>query len=136
MTLTEEYSPRESGTDEERAAAEFLVREFEALGYRAELQPFTIEVLSRETPLLRLSAAEEHDIHGFPLRFSGEGRALGGLVDVGIGRFEDFPQSTLEGKIVLFQRGQLTFEEKITRATNAGALARRDIQQRARHVWR
>jgi aminopeptidase YwaD len=123
VTFIEEYSPRESGTDDEKAAADFLVEKFEALGYRAELQTFTIDVLSRVTPVLQLNTPEEREIDGFPLSLSGKGQAAGILVDVGIGHFEDFPQSTLEGKIALIQRGTLTFEVKVTRATNAGALA-------------
>ena len=41
--FTEEHSPRQSGTDGERAAAEFIGGYLEDLGYRVEYQPVEVE---------------------------------------------------------------------------------------------
>ena len=44
--LTNEVSPRASGTEEELAAAEYLRDEFSALGYEASIQPFEVRSIS------------------------------------------------------------------------------------------
>src|SRR5207248_2184741 len=46
----------------------------------------------------------------------------GTLVDCGIGNPADFPAG-MAGKIALIQRGTLSFADKVTNATNAGAAA-------------
>ena len=79
--FTDEYSPRESGTDEERVAAEFLLGEFRKLGFAAELQLFEIEYLSQDAPRLSLNSPEERKITGIPMAFTGMGEATGFLAD-------------------------------------------------------
>ena len=121
--LTNEFSPRESATDEERVAADFLVSELEALGLEAVLQPFTVEVLDRDVPVLSIDGPEELDLGGIPLRLSAEGRVTGALVDVGLAFPEDVDPDRLRGKIALVQRGTLTFQAKVRRVQEAGAVA-------------
>ena len=87
--LTSEFSPRESATGQELAAAEFLVAEMEALGLEPFLQPFTVEVLDRDVPVLSIDGPEKLDLGGIPLRLSAEGRVTAALVDVGLGFPED-----------------------------------------------
>ena len=123
VALTEQFSPRASATDQERVAAQFLAGEFEALGYQAEIRPFTIEVLSTETSALALNAPEEREIEGFPMRLSGRGQARGFLVDAGKGLEGDLPDAGLEGNIAIIERGVVTFEEKVKRVAEAGAIA-------------
>ena len=123
VQLTEEFSPRESATAEEKAAADFLVEWFQAMDYQTELQPFTFEFLSRELPLLSLITPEEREIIGFPMTLSGTGQPTGVLGDVGLAFQEDIPAEGMEGKIALVHRGRTTFEEKVTRVAEAGALA-------------
>ena len=121
--LTSEFSPRESATDEERVAADFLVSELEALGLDPVLQPFTVEVLDRDVPVLSIDGPEELDLGGIPLRLSAEGRVTGALVDVGLAFPEDVDPDRLRGKIALIQRGTLTFQAKVRRVQEAGAVA-------------
>ncbi len=121
--LTNEFSPRESATDQERVAADFLVSELEALGLEAVLQPFTVEVLDRDVPVLSIDGTEELDLGGIPLRLSAEGRVTGALVDVGLAFPEDVDPERLRGKIALIQRGTLTFQAKVRRVQEAGAVA-------------
>ena len=120
--LTSEFSPRESATDEERVAADFLVSELEALGLDPVLQPFTVEVLDRNVPVLSIDGPEELDLGGIPLRLSAEGRVTGALVDVGLAFPEDVDPDRLRGKIALVQRGTLTFQAKVRRVQEAGAV--------------
>ena len=121
--LTSEFSPRESATDEELAAADFLVAEMEALGLEPFLQPFTVEVLDRDVPVLSIDGPEKLDLGGIPLRLSAEGRVTGALVDVGLGFPEDVDAERLRGKIALIGRGTLTFQAKVRRVQEAGAVA-------------
>lgn len=43
------------------------------------------------------------------------------MVDCGIGKVEDFEGKDLDGKIALIKRGEVSFNEKISNAKNAGA---------------
>ena len=119
--LTRQLSPRESATDEERAAADFLMSEFEALGMQTRLQPFTVELLSRDVPALSIKGPEPLRFDGFPMRFAARGRVTGVLEDVGLA-FDVDPEK-VNGKIALIERGTLTFESKVRRVEEAGAIA-------------
>ena len=121
--LTNELSPRESATEEERVAADFLVSELEALGLEPVLQPFTVEVLDRDVPVLAIDGPEELDLGGIPLRLSAEGRVTASVVDVGLAFPEDVDAERLRGKIALIGRGTLTFQAKVRRVQEAGAVA-------------
>ncbi len=118
--LTDEMSPRESATDEEEAAAEYLRQELESLGYEVGLQPFTFERMAPERAL-RLPDGEA--LLGLPLRMSALGTVSGPLVHVGLAKEEDIPDEGLTGQIALIQRGEIMFEEKVTRVADAGASA-------------
>ena len=50
------------------------------------------------------------------------GDASGILTPVGLGSEGDIPKEGLEGKLALIKRGLITFEEKVVRATDAGAI--------------
>ena len=121
--LTRELSPRESATDEERVAAEFLVSELEALGLAPYLQPFIVEVLDRNVPVLAIDGDEGLDLGGVPLRLSAEGRASGALVDAGLAAPADVDPARVRGKVALIERGTLTFQAKVRRVQEAGAVA-------------
>ena len=123
QSFTNELSPRESATDEELVAAEFLVSELRALGLDPYLQPFTVEILDRAVPVLAIEAEEQLDMGGIPLRLSAEARVTGTLVDVGLGFPEDVDPDRVRGKIALMQRGTLTFQAKVRRVQEAGAIA-------------
>ena len=118
-TFTRDVSPRASGTEQERAAADFLVSRFQAIGYSAGLQPFTVDLLSSDV----LVGPEARQFRNFPMHLSGMGSASGILVNVFKALERDILQRDLEGKIALIQRGEIPFEEKVSRVANAGALA-------------
>ncbi len=118
--FTEEMSPRESATEEEEAAAEYLTKELQALGYEVETQPFEFERIAPERSL-RLPDGDA--LLGIPLRMSGRGTVSGPLVHVGLAREGDIPDEGLAGQIALIQRGEILFEEKVSRVAGAGAAA-------------
>ena len=113
------FSPRASATDQEKAAADFLLAEFESLGYDGELQMFTVEMPSSE---LRVGA-EGHEIENLPLTLSGLGEESGALTAVGQAFVEELPSDGLRGRVALIERGTITFEEKVGRVADVGAVA-------------
>ena len=72
---------------------------------------------------MTLLSPEARDVDGLPMQLSGLGVASGLLVDVGKAFEDDIPPEGIEGKIALIQRGEISFEAKVSRVEQAGALA-------------
>ena len=123
VTLTNEFSPRASATEQEEAAAEYLAGRFAEMGLESWLQPFTFQVLSRESPVLSLDAEEGAHFQGIPLTLSGLGQHTGILEDVGSALDREIPEGGLDGKIAFIERGTLTFQQKVSTVEDAGAIA-------------
>ena len=104
--LTNELSPRASGTEEEVAAAEYLRDEFAAQGYDASIQPFEVRSISPYGRLLTVDEPQEMDVRAFPMWMTAAGVVTGQVVDVGRALPEDIPSDGLEGKIALIERGR------------------------------
>ena len=121
--LVRELSPRQSATERELKAAEFLAKEFGALGYSTEIQPFEVERILAESSSLSIADGTQPPIEVAPLRGSAWGSATGPLVDVGQAGDGDLPEESLDGKVALIQRGGITFQEKAGRVAEAGASA-------------
>jgi aminopeptidase YwaD len=122
--LVEELGPRESATEEEREAAEYLASQFADLGYSVEMQPFSVEKLSPEQSGLtpHLDTRDSEKIEVLPLSGSSFGEVSGMLVPVGLGGVDDIPAEALEGRIALIERGEITFQSKARNARDAGAV--------------
>ena len=120
--FTERFSPRESGTDEERAAAEFLAAEMRRLGYDVVEQPLTVALIDWDIEPVSIVAPEPRALRSRPLGMSGAGDVVAPLAYAGKALESDIPADGLTGKIALIERGGITFEEKATRAADAGAL--------------
>lgn len=126
--LAQDLGPRASATDQEKAAADFLAGEFAAMGYRVDLQPFTVRILSPQDSSFNLGppppgTAVVDDIQFNLLSGTGTGEGSGILTHVGLAMSDDIPEQGLEGKIALIQRGTITFRQKVNRAGHAGAVA-------------
>jgi len=119
--LTDEYSPRESGTDAELRAARFLRGELDDMGYDDEIRAFSFERVVEETTFSRDGAPPE-PVVSYRMGLSGIGAAEGALADAGAGFADDIPPDGLAGKVALIERGTITFEEKVHRAADAGAV--------------
>ena len=115
---------RESGTDLERAAAEFLTAKFEELGYSPEAQEFSWDSPSASVSI-GTPAAEEavEELEANTLSGTANGAAAATLAFVGLGKPEDMPAEGLAGKIALIERGEVTFGSKVAQAHRAGAVA-------------
>ncbi|MCY3920184.1 MAG: M28 family peptidase [Chloroflexi bacterium] len=108
------------GSQAERDAAAFLAAEFESYGYDVELQPVPLE--SRLIAELRL-VADGDVIDAQALGGSGPGDVEGPLVVVpGMGTAEDFAQVDAAGAVVLIERGEIFFRDKVANAAAAGAV--------------
>ncbi len=118
--FTSEYSPRESATDQELAAARFIEERLEAMGYDTAIQDFTVERLSSEVAISTSSGVTER-IDSLRIALSQAGTASGALADAGAAFAEDIPASGLEGRVALIERGTITFEEKVKRVAESGA---------------
>ena len=140
LFLAEELSPRESATDEELAAANYLAGELSELGYEVDLQPFeavelyNVSRLAVHTPNVAFTDAPgEHPyaaqawLFAMPLDPASfereERRTPGELVYVSEGLEAGLEGVDLRGKVVLVRRGASTLGDTVDRAAEAGAAA-------------
>ena len=124
--LSQELGPRASGTEQERKAAQYLVSQLEQFGYAAWLQEFTVTTLSPSTASLTLAPMESGpdalSVGVAPLSRSSTGEVKGRLVPAGLARPHELPAEGLAGNIALVERGLITFQEKVDRLAEAGAV--------------
>ena len=120
--FTEDHSPRESGSDGERAAAEFIGAYLEELGYHVEFQPVEVDYIAWSEDFVSLIGDDMPDLRAVPMAMTGLGDVSAPLVSVGRAFEEDLPDDGLEGVIALIERGEITFEEKVSRVADAGAV--------------
>lgn len=120
--LTEEYSPRQSATDEELEAARHLRGRLSDLGYDTSLQEFSVTRTLASVDLASPTGDAPEAPRALPISESLQGIATGILTDVGRAFEDDIPGEGLEGKIALIERGDITFEEKVNRVAGAGAV--------------
>jgi len=132
-TLTTEYSPRESGTDQELEAALYLQKNLDALGYDTSLQEFYTPRIFM--PDLNLTSSDGESLmdsdrsHLHPVavmlpRFMmlpGDDSATGLLTYVRGALQEDIPDEGLGGRIPIIKIGAIPFREQIDRVAEAGA---------------
>ena len=130
-TLTTQYSPRESGTDQELEAALYLQKNLDSLGYDTSLQKFNTPQIF--TPDLHLTTGEgkplmdteESHLHPMPVVLpvtpQADGSVTGLLTYVGDALQEDISDDGLGGRIPLIDLGTTTFREQIDRVAEAGA---------------
>jgi len=121
--FTADFSPRQSATDQELAAAEFLASQFESLGFETSLQPFTIELKRSSVELESSDAGVPSEFKTLPITESIEASATGVLASAAMAFAEDIPAEGLAGKVALIERGTILFEEKVNRVADAGAVA-------------
>ena len=121
--LAEDVGPRESATEEELKAAEFLLGRFMELGYNPELQEFETESPTGRVTVIAPEGSVSEDVRARPLSGSISGEASGLLEFIGLGKAEDLPPEGLDGKVALVERGEVTFRSKVEQAAGAGASA-------------
>ena len=118
MDFLARHNPRESGTQAETAAGDYLAKQMQNLGYGVSFEEFDFVFHGSATL----------DVNGDDLETdlmlnAAPGTHSGPLVYVGLGREQDMPDEGLEGRIALIKRGELPFQEKGENAAAAGAVA-------------
>ncbi|MCH8311132.1 MAG: M28 family peptidase, partial [Chloroflexi bacterium] len=120
--LTADFSPRQSGTEQELAAAQFLASEFASIGYKTSLQPFTVELKRSSVELESATLEVPSGFRTLPITTSIEESVTGMLTSAGKAFFADVPADSLTGKVALIERGTITFMDKVNRVADAGAV--------------
>ncbi|MCE2457899.1 MAG: M20/M25/M40 family metallo-hydrolase [Dehalococcoidia bacterium] len=120
--LTDEYSPRESATDEELEAAQHLRGRLSDLGYETSIQEFGVTLPNAMVELVLPTGDAPESPRSVPIAASVQGIATGLLTYVDRAFEDDIPSEGLDGRIALIERGDITFEEKVKRVADAGAV--------------
>ncbi len=121
--LAEGLGARESATEQELKAAEYLMARFTELGYSPELQEFEQKSQTASLAINVPEGIEVGEIRASPLGGSTAGEVSGALVFAGLAGAGDVPYEGLNGKVALVERGETTFRSKVDRVTAAGAVA-------------
>lgn len=120
--LSVDIGIRAAGTEGERRAATYIRDELAKYGYEASLQPFPIQSFRDVSTSLELLSPQRRAVEAQALGGSVSAQAEAPLVAAGLGYAPQFPTGTA-GSVVLIERGEITFTEKVANATTAGAAA-------------
>ena len=122
--LTTFYSPRQPYSPEELAAAEYIEEKLKALGgYTVTVQPFRRRGEENEVSELSLVGSPARDVRSQAMEGSAVGDVTASVVAVGKALAGDVPDSGLDGKVALIERGSISFAEQVSRVAGAGAVA-------------
>ena len=97
--------------------------ELDGMGYETELRAFDIRRVLFEVSVFPVPDGMSAALDAYRIALSGEGTGEGVIADAGAGLEGDIPTGGLAGKVALIERGTITFEEKVHRAADAGAVA-------------
>jgi aminopeptidase YwaD len=122
LVLAEDIGSRPAGSDAERQAAQYISQQLITYGYQTQVQEFSFEYYVEEATL-EVLAPTSLSLNPNSLRLTAGGELTAELVPAGSGRPQDFPPEGLKGRIALIERGDLSFSDKVTNATAAGAAA-------------
>ena len=118
--LATEIGPRVAGSEGERKAADYIASQFASSGYSVEKQPFSYTGDRFRAATLRVSGKP---FEAITMDGSAGGAVSGTAVFIGLGDSAGLAGKNVKGKIVVTDRGTLTFAEKYEAALQAGALA-------------
>jgi aminopeptidase YwaD len=119
--LADTIGPRPAGTQKEQEAADFVADRLRSLGYDVTLQEFSIGTQTGRSSDLSLLTPDAKTLSTLPLANSATADVQGRVVSAGIGRPSDFPPDA-RGAVVLLQRGDILFNDKVANAEAAGAI--------------
>ncbi len=118
--LAVEIGPRPAGSDAEREAAAYIAAQLTAAGYGASIEPFTFEAAKDDSVV---TLPDGSVVRALAMEGSANAEASGVAVHAGLGRPEDLAGADLAGKVVIFDRGIVTFADKARAAETGGAIA-------------
>ncbi len=111
---------RPSTLEGERKAAEYIRSQLDQAGYRATIESFRVDVATGGSAKLTPDGGAEVDAE--PMSGSPDRTASGPLVAAGLGRSGDYGSVSARGAVVLVDRGETQFVEKVRVAQDAGAI--------------
>jgi len=134
--LADDLGPRASNTSTQQRAAQYIHNQLLALGYVAELQPYSfnqfkdnrVEMLQRQPDAVSFAAKA--------FSYSGSASVEGPMAGCGYGRPTDFPSAGLRGRIALIERGGgLAFQQKVSNAVARDAAGVVIFNDRTGDFW-
>lgn len=118
--LAEEIGPRVAGTEAEMAAIDYVADALEEFGYDVSVEPFSFDG-DRFAP--GFVETGETTLDAFSLMGSVAGEATGTLMFAQLGSVEDLETVDASRGVVIVDRGDISFAEKVASAEEAGAAA-------------
>lgn len=117
--LVEAVGIRPAGSEKEREAADYIAGALEDAGYDVQVEPFEFEAQIDESSV---EVGLGNTLPAFTMQGSPNGEVRGISLFGGLGRPEDLAGTTLEGRVVIFDRGTVTFRDKVAAAIAGGAV--------------
>lgn len=118
--LSVEIGERPAGSEEEREAASYIADQLTEAGWDAEIEEFTF---ASQQDHSAVTTPDGDALRALAIAGSPSGEASGTAVHGGLGRPEDLAGADLDGKVVIFDRGVVTFGDKARAAEAGGAVA-------------
>ena len=118
--LAVDIGVRSAGTDEERAAAEYVATQLRDAGYVVYIEEF--DTSYRGDHSLLAAAGEGPSLQALALAGSRNGTATAPLIHAGLGDADDFEAVDVAGAVALLDRGVVPFRDKARNAQGAGAV--------------
>lgn len=117
--------PRVAGTDADRRAAEYVAESLRSSGYTVTIVPFRFPFFQTRWVRLQVLSPRPFMLNPRTMIYSPStpGPVTAPLVAAGKGRKRDFVNVDALGKVVLVERGEVSFAEKARNASEAGAIA-------------
>jgi Zn-dependent M28 family amino/carboxypeptidase len=111
---------RPAGTSSEEQAANLVAGLLRTAGYDVEIQPFQVSRETSRESKVSVLGGDARTVGSNPITGTAATTAKGTLVAAGIGKPEEIPANA-SGNILLIERGELQFQQKVANATAAGA---------------
>ncbi|MDA0815208.1 MAG: M28 family peptidase [Chloroflexi bacterium] len=121
--------PRPAGSEAERKAAAYLADELASAGYDTTIEEFGFEA-QRDNSLVSL---DDGYLIALAMQGSPNKEARGEAVFADLGQAADLAGADLRGKVVIFDRGVVTFYEKAQASQAGGAVAALVVNDESRH---
>jgi aminopeptidase YwaD len=111
---------RPAGSEQEREAAAYIAGVLEEAGYQVHLEEFQFDSQVDESTLTIPGAAP---LAAIAMQAEDRLEAAGVAVFGGFGRDDDLANVAIDGRVVVYDRGIVTFRDKVIAAEAAGAVA-------------
>ena len=115
-------TPRVAGTKQEDAAVKYINKQFEAFGYKTEIQTFTYNDYTIPHTIELAMDGFSQTLKPLAFEYSVNGNVSSEVVPAGLGKVNEMKNLDLDGKIALLQRGEISFVEKISNVSAKGAV--------------